>query len=411
MAENYLDQKNILLGVTGSIAAYKAADLASKLAQAGARVDVILTLAAIEFVTPLTFQSVTGRPAFTDKALWGAEAHVLHVGLGHNADALVIAPATANTIARLAYGLADNLLVLSALSFGPGTPEHPLLIAPAMDGGMLSHPSTQANLELLRQRGAIIIGPEEGHLASGLEARGRMTEPVVLLGHIRYLLTRRGPLQARRVVVTAGGTQEAIDPVRFLTNRSSGKQGFALAQAALDNGADVTLITTPVSLPIPTGATHIAVGSAAEMEAAVLRACQDADVLLMAAAVADFRPAQVELQKIKKRSKLSSLSLEATADILSAVTGQRVKMKHPKVVVGFAAESQDLVTNAVDKLKSKSLDLVIANDISLPGSGFGADSNQVTFIQADGQTVPLPLLSKQEVADRVIDEVIFLLSR
>lgn len=411
MAEKYLDQKNILLGVTGSIAAYKAADLASKLTQAGALVDVILTLAATEFITPLTFQSVTGRPAFTDKNLWGPQAHVLHVGLGHAADMFVIAPATANTIARLAHGLADNLLVLTGLSFGSGTPEHPLLIAPAMDGGMLTHPSTQENLEVLRQRGAVIIGPEEGHLASGLEARGRMTEPAALLGHIRYLLNRRGPLQGRRVVITAGGTQESIDPVRFITNRSSGKQGYALAQAALDKGANVTLISTPVTLPAPIGVTHIQVASALEMESAVLEACLSADVLLMAAAVADFRPVQAASQKIKKRSGLSSLKLEHTSDILSAVAEQRLRTNHPSIVVGFAAETEDLIINAEQKRKSKHLDLIVANDVSTPGSGFGAESNQVTFIQSDGQVVPLPMMSKEAVADRVLDEVIFLLNR
>jgi len=408
MTEKYLDQKNILLGVTGSIAAYKAADLASKLTQAGALVDVILTPSACEFISPLTFQSVTGRPAFTDKALWGAEAHVLHVGLGHSADIFVIAPATANTIARLAHGLADNLLVLAGLSFGPGTPERPLLIAPAMDGGMLNHPATHENLELLRQRGALIIGPEVGHLASGLEARGRMTEPTILLGHIRYLLTRRGPLQGHRVVVTAGGTQESIDPVRLISNRSSGKQGYALAQAALDKGAEVTLISAPVSLQAPAGVTQIQVNSAAEMESAVLKACQDADVLLMAAAVADFRPVQVATQKIKKHTRLSSLDLEPTTDILSAVAEKRLQTNHPAIVVGFAAETQDVLTNAELKRKSKHLDLIVANDVSTPGSGFGADFNQVTFIQSDGQIVPQPLLSKEEVADRVIDEVIFL---
>jgi phosphopantothenoylcysteine decarboxylase/phosphopantothenate--cysteine ligase len=410
MTEKYLNQKIILLGVTGSIAAYKAAELASKLTQAGALVEVILTPAAAEFITPLTFQSVTGRPVFTDEALWGAQAHVLHVGLGHTADICVIAPATANTIAKLAYGLADNLLVLTGLSFGPGNPERPLLIAPAMDGEMLNHPATQANLEILRQRGALIIGPEIGHLASGLEARGRMTEPTILLGHIRYLLTRQGPLQGRRVVVTAGGTQETIDPVRHITNRSSGKQGYALAQAALDKGADVTLIATPISLPVPAGVTHIQVTSAEEMESTVLKTCQDVDILLMAAAVADFRPVQASLQKIKKRAGLTSLKMEPTPDILSAVAEQRIRTKHPGIVVGFAAETQDLLTNAEQKRKSKHLDLIVANDISTPGSGFGSDTNQVTFIQSDGQIVPLPMLSKEEVADRVIDEVIFLLT-
>ena len=409
MAEKYLAQKNILLGVTGSIAAYKAADLASKLAQAGALVDVILTPAATEFISPLTFQSVTGRPAYTDKALWGAEAHVLHVGLGHSADMLVIAPATANTLARLAQGLADNLLVLAALSFGSGSPEKPLLIAPAMDAGMLNHPATQANLELLRQRGAVIIGPEEGHLASGLEARGRMTEPAVLLGHIRYLLTRTGPLQGRHAVVTAGGTQEAIDPVRMIANHSSGKQGYALAQAALDAGARVTLISTPVALQPPQGAEYLQVTSAAEMELAVLKACSSADVLLMAAAVADFKPVHFSGQKIKKHAGLHTLELEPTPDILLAVSKIRKKSQLPKVVVGFAAETHDLLTQAKAKLKSKALDLIVANDVSHPGSGFGADTNQVTLLFPDGCAEPLPLLSKSEVAERVLAEVVRLL--
>ena len=409
MAEKYLDQKNILLGVTGSIAAYKAADLASKLTQAGALVDVILTPAATEFITPLTFQSVTGRPAFMDEALWGAQAHVLHVGLGHTADLFVIAPATANTIAKLAHGLADNLLVLTGLSFGPGTIDQPLLIAPAMDGGMLNHPATQENQELLRQRGALIIGPEVGHLASGLEARGRMTEPTVLLGHIRYLLTRHGPLQGRRVVVTAGGTQEPIDPVRLITNRSSGKQGYALAQAALDEGAQVTLISTLVSLESPQGADLIEVSSAAEMESAVLKACTKADVLLMAAAVSDFKPTQAAGQKIKKASGVPTLDLEYTSDILMSLSKQRGKSGNPKVVVGFAAETQNLLANAEAKLKSKHLDLIVANDISSPGSGFGADTNEVTLLHSDGRSMPLPLMAKSEVAERVITEVIKLL--
>lgn len=409
MTEKYLSQKNILLGVTGSIAAYKAADLASKLTQAGAAVDVILTPAAIEFITPLTFQSVTGRPALTDEALWGAEAHVLHVGLGHSADMFVIAPATANTLAKLAYGLADNLLVLTSLSFGPGTPNRPLLIAPAMDGGMLEHPATQQNLETLRQRGAIIVGPEVGHLASGMEALGRMTEPSVLLGHIRYLLTRHGPLEGFRVVVTAGGTQEAIDPVRLITNRSSGKQGYALAQAALDSGAEVTLISTATSLEVPHGVELVRVTTTAELERAVLEACQQANALLMAAAVADFRPARSASQKIKKASGLPSIEWEPTHDILSMVTSQKQRSGRPDFVIGFAAESQDLLANATAKLKSKNLDLIVANDISTSGSGFAVDTNQVTLLYPDGQTLPLPVLSKTEVAEKVIAEVIKML--
>jgi phosphopantothenoylcysteine decarboxylase/phosphopantothenate--cysteine ligase len=409
MAEKYLDQKNIILGVTGSIAAYKAADLASKLTQAGALVDVILTPSALEFITPLTFQSVTGRQAFTDQSLWGAEAHVLHVGLGHSADLFAIAPATANTIAKLAQGIADNLLVLTGLSFGSGAVEHPLLIAPAMDGGMLNHPATQANLDLLRSRGAVIDGPEVGHLASGLEARGRMTEPAVLLGHIRYLLTRNGALQGRGVVVTAGGTREAIDPVRLLTNRSSGKQGYALAQAALDAGAQVTLISTTNSMELPYGAELVLVNSAAEMESAVLNACSQADVLLMAAAVADYRPTWKATQKIKKDSGIPNLDLEPTADILQALWQLRQQSGCPKVVVGFAAETQDLITNALSKLKSKHLDLIVANNVTDPSSGFEVDTNKVTLLFPDGKTSPLPLLTKAEVAEKILAEVITML--
>jgi phosphopantothenoylcysteine decarboxylase/phosphopantothenate--cysteine ligase len=411
MTEKYLDQKNIILGVTGSIAAYKAADLASKLTQAGALVDVILTPAATEFITPITFQSVTGRPAFTDETLWGAQAHVLHVGLGHNADLFAVAPATANTIAKLVYGIADNLLVLTGLSFGPGTSERPLLIAPAMDGGMLNHPATQANLETLRSRGAVIVGPEVGHLASGLEARGRMTEPSMLLGHIRYLLTRQGPLQGRRVVVTAGGTREAIDPVRLLTNRSSGKQGYALAQAALDAGAQATLISTPVFLEVPHGVELVTVNSAAEMESAVLNACSQADVLLMAAAVADYRPTWKATQKIKKDSGIPNLELEPTSDILQALWQLRKQSGNPKVVVGFAAETQDLITNALSKLKSKHLDLIVANNVVDPSSGFEVDTNEVTLLFPDGQTAPMPVLTKSEVAEIVVAEVIKLLDK
>ena len=409
MTEKYLDQKKIVLGVTGSIAIYKAADLASKLTQAGALVDVILTPAATEFISPLTFQSVTGRPAFTEKALWGAEAHVLHVGLGHTADMLVIAPATANTIAKLAHGLADNLLVLTGLSFGPGTPNHPLLVAPAMDGGMLDHPATQQNLDILRERGAHIIGPEVGHLASGMEAPGRMTEPAALLGHIRYLLTRDGPLHGRKVLVTAGGTQESIDPVRFLTNRSSGKQGYALAQAALDMGAQVTLISAPTSLEPPQGARLVNAASASEMQSAVLQACATADVLIMAAAVADFKPAKSASHKIKKASGLPVIELDPTPDILALVSDKKQRSGMPQVLIGFAAETQDLLSNAAAKLKAKNLDLIVANDVSGSGSGFGTDTNQVTLLFPDGHAKPLPLLTKSEVAEKVLAEVIKLL--
>jgi len=411
MTAKPLDQKHILLGVTGSIAAYKAADLASKLAQLGARVNVLLTPSATQFITPLTFQSVTGQEAYTDAALWGAQSHVLHVGMGHTADLMIIAPATANTIARLAHGLADNLLALTALAFGPGTAERPLVIAPAMDGGMYTHPSTQENIEILRQRGALIIGPEAGHLASGLKAHGRMTEPAVLLGHIRYLLTRIGPLNGQRVVVTAGGTQEPIDPVRVITNRSSGKQGFALAQAALDQGAEVTLIAAPTAQPVPVGLEYIQVGSAAEMEIAVLKASQSADVLLMAAAVADFTPSHPAGQKIKKQAGAPKIDLKPTNDILAAIAMQRNQSGMPRVVFGFAAETQDLLDNAQAKLQAKKLDLIAANDVSAADAGFGVDTNRVTLLRADGSREALPLLSKDEVAEIIVKELIKILGK
>lgn len=403
MPANPFHNKRIVLGVSGSIACYKSADLASKLTQAGAQVDVILTQAATQFITPLTFQSVTGRRAYTDRDLWGDAAHVLHVGLAHNADLLVIAPATANTLTKLAHGAADDLLSVTALAA-----TCPLLLAPAMDGGMFTHPATQANLRLLVERGALIIGPEEGHLASGLVARGRMSEPQTLLGIIRQRLAQDGPLQGRKVVVTAGGTREAIDPVRFLSNHSSGKQGYALAQAALDAGGDVVLITTATALPTPIGVQRVAVNSAQEMLAAVLHECATADVLMMAAAVADFRPAQVAAQKIKKQANddVPTLELVRNPDILLAVAQQRQHSGRPAVVVGFAAETEKLLENAQTKLTQKGLNLLVANDVSATDAGFAVDTNRVTLLGADGAVETLPLLSKGEVAVKVIEKVI-----
>jgi phosphopantothenoylcysteine decarboxylase/phosphopantothenate--cysteine ligase len=396
--------KHILLGVTGSIAAFKAADLASKLAQAGAQVDVILTAGAEKFVAPLTFQSVTGRRAFTDSDLWGGEAHVLHVGLAHQADALVIAPCTANTLAKLAHGLADNLLTITALAN-----RAPLVLAPAMDGGMFDSPATQANLTTLIQRGATVIGPAEGHLASGLSGRGRMVEPAEILGHLRLVLGRGGALAAKKVVISAGGTQEPLDPVRVLTNRSSGKQGYALAQAALDAGADVTLVTTPTSLTPPIGARVIQVETARQMLEAVLKESVKADALIMAAAVADFRPKKAAGNKMKKRDGIPQIQLEATEDVLEAVARARSEKKRPKVTVGFAAESQSLLQNASEKLKSKKLDMIVANDISASDAGFGVETNRVTLLFAKGKQESLPLMSKVEVAEIIITHIANLL--
>lgn len=396
--------KHVLLGVTGSIACYKATDLASRLAQTGAHVDVILTQAAAKFVSPLTFQSVTGQRAYQDADLWGDEGHVLHIGLAKRADVLVIAPVTANTLAKLAHGLADNLLTVTALAASC-----PLLAAPAMDGGMFTNPATQANLETLRQRGAVIVGPVEGHLASGLSTVGRMVEPIELLGHIRLLLSQSGPLKERRVVVTAGGTQEPLDPVRAIRNRSSGKQGYALAQAALDMGADVTLISAPTHLPTPVGARLVEVVTTDEMMASVLDAIPQTDALLMAAAVADFKLATPARDKIKSDDGIPKIDLEATPDILKAVAHMKGKQGFPKITVGFAAESQNLLEHARIKLNSKKLDLIVANDITAPDAGFGADTNRVTLLDAAGGVESLPLMSKAEVARAVLDRVVNLI--
>jgi phosphopantothenoylcysteine decarboxylase/phosphopantothenate--cysteine ligase len=396
--------KHILLGVTGSIAAYKAAELASKLTQAGALVDVLLTPAAEKFITPLTFQSVTGRKAFTDADLWGGEAHVLHVGLAQSADLLVIAPCTAGTLGKLAQGLSDNLLTITALAA-----RCPILVAPAMDVGMYAHPATQENVRILSERGVHFAGPDVGRMASGLTGKGRLVEPNELFGYIRLVLGHKGKLAGKKVVVTAGGTQEPIDPVRVITNRSTGKQGYALAQAAIDVGAGVVLVSTPTSLTVPIGAQLVEVHTAQEMLEAVLAEAASADALVMAAAVADFRPKKVSKNKIKKRDGVPEVELEAAPDILAAVAELRSKTHRPGLVAGFAAESHDLVENAEAKLLAKNLDMIVANDISVPGTGFGADNNRVILLHADGRREELPLMSKIDVAETIIKRIAVLL--
>jgi phosphopantothenoylcysteine decarboxylase/phosphopantothenate--cysteine ligase len=411
-----LRDKRILLGITGGIAAYKICTLASHLTQAGAQVDVVMTEPATRFVKPLTFQSLTGRPVYT--SLWGAldaapddgtdailPTHVVHVGLAKAAELIVIAPATANTIAKLAQGLADNLLTTLALAA-----RCPVLIAPAMDVGMWSHPATQANVATLRGWGAHVAGPARGRMASGLEGEGRMAEPDEILGHVRWMLGREGPLAGRRVVVTAGPTRELLDPVRFLSNPSSGRQGFALAQAALDQGATVTLIAGPTHLPTPVGAERVDVTTAQEMHDAVISAVERADVLLMAAAVADYRPAAAAPQKIKKGEGELTLRMVRTPDILSAVATWRAETGFPRIVAGFAAESEALVENARAKLAAKSLDMIVANDVTAPDAGFGTETNRVMLLDREGDVEELPLMSKAAVAAAILDHLLPLLT-
>ncbi len=396
--------KHIVLGVCGGIAAYKAADLTSKLQQAGALVDVVLTEHAAAFVQPLTFSSLSHRPVYTN--LWEptGEAAAQHIMLGQQADLLVIAPATANTIARLAYGMADDMLTTVALATTA-----PLLIVPAMEHHMFYHPATQANLRLLEQRGATILPPEEGHLASGAVGMGRFPDTPTILATMQYLLARAGDLAGRRVVVTAGGTREPIDPVRFVGNRSSGLMGFALAEAARDRGATVTLIVGAYSATPPAGIPLTRVESAQEMLDAVLAACANADVLIMAAAVADYTVAKPATQKIKKGSAAENadgsltLHLVPNPDILRELA--KLPAMRSLVRVGFAAETEHVAANAARKLAAKDLDILVANDVARSDIGFQAPDNEVTLYHRDGTVEELPLQAKRAVADAIWDRV------
>ncbi len=392
--QSALAGKNIVLGVTGSIACYKALDLASKLAQAGANVETILTYGATRFVTSLAFRSLTHRSVITDAFDPNSEHSVEHVALARWADIVVIAPATVHCIAKLAAGLADDPLTTTVIAT-----DAPLLVAPAMDANMYDHPATQENVARLRDRGVFLAGPAPGRLASGLLGMGRLLEPAELLGHIAAALGRDGDLAGRKVVVSAGGTQEAIDPVRVITNHSSGRMGYAVAEAARDRGAAVTLVAAPTALPDPPLIRVVPVRSAQEMCQAVLAETADADALIMAAAVADYRPAAAAEQKIKKTAADEmSISLEKTTDILAAATGNFIR-------VGFSAESENLEANAADKVRRKSLDLIVANDVTEAGSGFGVDTNRVVLIDRELRAERLPLLTKYEVGHHILDRV------
>jgi phosphopantothenoylcysteine decarboxylase/phosphopantothenate--cysteine ligase len=381
------------MGVTGSIACYKAVDLASKLTQAGALVDTIMTYSATQFITPLAFRSITHRQVVTNTFDPDSEFANEHVALAKSADIVVIAPATVNCIAKLAMGMADDPLTTTVIAT-----RAPLLVAPAMDGSMFDHPATQENLARLRERGVVIAGPAPGRLASGLVGMGRLLETPELLGYITATLGKNGDLAGRTVVVSAGGTQEPIDPVRVITNNSSGKMGYALAEAARDRGARAVLISAPTNLPDPPLVKVVKVQTAQQMCDAVLSALEDADALIMAAAAADYRPVTAAEQKIKKSNRELSIDLTPTTDILATASGNFVK-------VGFSAESENLIANATEKVQRKSLDLIVANDITEPDSGFGQDTNRVVLIDRDLRVEELPLLTKYEVSNRILDRV------
>ena len=394
-----LSNKTIVLGITGSIAAYKAAAIASQLTQAGAKVNVIMTKEAIQFISPVTFWAITSRPVVTEMFDLASEFSIGHVSLAKAADIVVIAPATANIIAKLAAGIADDMLCCTVLAT-----KAPVLIAPAMETNMYNNPVTQDNLSKLKARDFVIIAPATGWLASGKEGLGRLADINDIISGICQVLERGGDLAGKHIVVTAGGTQEPIDPVRYISNRSSGKMGYALAEAARDRGAKVILVTAPISLPEPAGVDVVKVGTAQEMRQVVVKVTPQADALIMAAAVADYRPIEAAKDKIKKGEAGLTLKLECTPDILGSVKGNFIK-------VGFAAESNNLVKNAKQKLQKKGLDFIVANDITASDSGFGTDTNRVTIIDRKGKVDSLPLLAKREVADKVLDRVVELLPK
>ena len=393
-----LHDANIVLGVTGGIACYKSIDLCSKLVQAGAIVDVIMTEAATHFVTPLPFQTISKRPVSVDPFQLLRDTDMAHISLAKRADVIVVAPATANTMAKMALGLADNLLTSTVLASTA-----PLIIAPAMDAAMWAHPATQQHTRVLRERGALIVGPAYGRLASGHVGAGRMVEPPEIIQAMRQILGRDGPLAGVRVTVTAGGTREPLDPVRHLGNRSSGRMGYALAEAARDAGATVTLISAPTCLAPVYGAEAVPVRTAQEMHDAVMAHLADTDVLIMAAAVADYRPARQSPEKIKKQPGGLVLDLERTPDILGAIAS--LDVGRPPVVVGFAAETENLLQNAQAKLRAKKLDLIVANDVSSADSGFQVETNRVTLLAPSTTPEALPLMPKSEAAEAIIERV------
>ena len=390
------DQRRILLGVTGGIAAYKSAWIARLLTQAGAAVDVVLTRSATEFIGAITFEALTGRPVHTALI---AEGHALdHIKLARAADAVVVAPATADFIARAAHGHADDLLTACLLAATA-----PVLIVPAMNDRMWAHGQTQANIAHLRAIGYTVLDPDAGALAVGEgSGPGRLPEPETIVAHVARLIEPTTTLRGKRVVVTAGPTREPVDPVRFLSNRSSGKMGVAIAGAAWRRGAHVTLIAGPLAVAPPPGAIVTTVETTEQMRAAVESAIREADALIMAAAPADFRPASPADQKIKKATAPAAIALEPTPDILASTIAARSRKL---VTVGFALETTSAVAHGRGKLAAKKLDLIVVNDATEPGAGFSVDTNRVTFIDRDGQTLEQPLMAKGDVADLILDRV------
>jgi len=390
---------HIVLGVTGSIAAYKAVSLLRTLVREGATVDVAMTQSATKFVTPLTFEVLSGRPVITD--LFETHQEMKHLSIPESADAIVVAPATANFLANAALGLGNDLLSTMLL-----TAQSPVICAPAMDGGMWTHPTVTEHVRTLRGRGVIVIDPEEGPLASGRIGQGRLAEEGRILDALQAALAPKRDWQGHRILVSAGPTHEPIDPVRYISNRSSGKMGYAMAEAAQARGAQVVLVTGPTNLPVPKGVEVVRVETAEEMSKSLSTRLSWSTVVVMAAAVADFRPKHPSSQKLKKQGNVATaLDFERTTDILAALSAQRTH----QLLVGFAAETQDLLAHATDKLKTKGLDLVVANDVTKPGAGFASEQNAATLIDREGRITELPLRPKRQLADNILDAARLLL--
>jgi phosphopantothenoylcysteine decarboxylase/phosphopantothenate--cysteine ligase len=392
--------RRVLLGVTGGIAAYKACILTRLLTQAGATVQVVMTPSATRFVGTDTFAALSGRPAYTE--LWQEPGSVLHVRLAREADLSVIAPATANVIAKLSAGIADDLITSTLLEA-----TCPLVVAPAMHSGMWEHPATQSNVRAMQERGTVVVGPARGSLAAGDEGVGRMAEPEDIMVALEEVASRGRDLTGRRIVVTAGPTWEPIDPVRFVGNRSTGRMGFAVAREAFSRGADVTLVVGPGTVEPPDGPRVVRVATAEEMRMAVLEAAEDADAVIMAAAVADFRPMDPAPGKLKKEEGPPLLELVPTPDILAELGG----VKGDRVLVGFAAETADIEAAGRAKLVAKGLDLLVANEVGREGTGFGSESNHAAILSRTGDDEPLREWTKAELAAAVCDRLTKMLSR
>jgi phosphopantothenoylcysteine decarboxylase/phosphopantothenate--cysteine ligase len=386
----------VVLGVTGCIGAYKACELLRELQRHGLDVHVVMTAAATHFVTPTTFESLSRHPVFHDQFALGANGEIRHVSLADDADLLVVAPATANIVGKLARGLADDALSTLALAT-----KAPLVVAPAMNVNMYEHPAVQENLAALRARGVTLVEPGSGYLACGWLGKGRLAETGEIVAAALSVLGRRRDLEGETVLVTAGPTVEDLDPVRFVSNRSSGRMGYRIAEAARDRGASVVLVSGPTSLPAPGGIEMAAVRSAEEMERAVLERLPRATVVVGAAAVSDYRSAQIARSKLKKGPAALTLELVRTPDILKAVGAE----KGERILVGFAAETEDLLANARAKLEAKKLDLVVANDVTVEGSGFAGETNAAVLLRRDGTRLDVPRTSKRELAERILDEV------